>query len=288
MPRLQRKSFATPDEVRRHPHGEVSIVNLDETALGRFRFQPGWRWSQDVKPVVGTASCQHRHVGYVMAGHLHVLLDDGTEQDIHAGDAYEIPPGHDAWVVGDAPFDSIEWTSARAFACAPQEADKGVLATIVFTDIVDSTATLARVGDAAWRRILLAHNERLRDEIDRYRGREIATTGDGFLALFDGAARAVRCAASMSHAVHDLGLSIRAGLHTGEVTLTGGNARGVAVHVAARVASLAGPDEILVTATTHDSADGSGLEFVDRGSHELKGIKGARAVFALVLSVPTG
>ena len=284
VPRLQRKSFSTPDEVRRFPCGQVAIINLDETILGRFSLGPGWRWSKDVKPIAGTPYCQHRHVGYVMSGHLRVRMEDGTEEDIVAGDAYEIPPGHDGWVVGDAPWETLECANIRAFALAPCEADKSVLATVLFTDIVDSTATLARMGDTAWRRLVLAHNDLLRAEIDRFRGREVSTTGDGFLALFDGAARAVRCAAAMGDAVRNLGLEIRAGLHTGEVTLAGGTARGVAVHVAARVAALAGPHEVLVSATTHDSADGSGLEFTDRGSHELKGLKGPRAVFALQAS----
>jgi len=222
-----------------------------------------------------------------MSGHLHVVMEDGTELDIVAGDAYEIPPGHHGWVVGDVPWETVECApNVRGFACAPGEADRSVLATVLFTDIIDSTATLSRLGDSAWRELLLAHNERLRTEIDRFRGREVTTTGDGFLALFDGAARAVRCAASMGAAVRDLGIAIRAGLHTGEVTLTGGTARGVAVHVAARVAALAGANEVLVTATTHDSADGSGLEFADRGAHELKGLKGARAVFALSSGPP--
>jgi class 3 adenylate cyclase len=282
VPRLQRKSFSSPDEVRRFPSGDVEIINLDETVLGRFALRPGWRWSRDVQPIARTASCQHRHVGYVMSGHLHVTMDDGTEQDIVTGDAYEIPPGHDAWVVGDEPWEAIECGSIRAFGVAPGESDSSVLATVLFTDIAESTATLQRLGDAAWRRVLLAHNERLRVEIDRFRGREIATTGDGFLALFDGAVRAIQCAASMRAAVRDLGIEIRAGLHTGEVTLAGGAARGLAVHVAARVAALAGPGEVLVTSTTQESADGSSLEFEDRGSHELKGVKGRRAVFALL------
>ena len=281
MPRLQRKSFSTPDETRRFPHGQVEIINLDETVIGRFSLGPGWRWSKDVKPIAGTAYCQHRHVGYVMSGHLRVQTEDGTELDLVAGDAYEIPPGHDGWVIGDVPWETIECANIRAFAVAPCEADKSVLATVLFTDIVDSTATLARLGDAAWRQLLLSHNDLLRAELDRFRGREIITTGDGFLAIFDGAARAVRCASTMTSAVRGLGIEIRAGMHTGEVTLSGGNARGVAVHVAARVASLAGPSEVLVSATTHDSADGSGLDFDDRGTHELKGLKGARAVFAL-------
>jgi class 3 adenylate cyclase len=245
-------------------------------------WDPGWRWSEVVKPVVDTPTCLNRHLGYVMRGHLHVVMDDGTELDIVAGDAYEIPPGHDAWVVGDEVFDAVEFASARGFGIAPDEEDERTLATILFTDIVDSTATLARLGDRAWRRVLLDHNDVLRSELDRFRGREIITTGDGFLALFDGAARAVRCAAAMTDAVRPLGIEIRAGLHTGEVTVAGGNARGVAVHAAARVAGLAGPGEVLVSGTTRDLLDGSGMRFEDRGLHELKGLEGVRQVCALV------
>jgi class 3 adenylate cyclase len=130
--------------------------------------------------------------------------------------------------------------------------------------------------------VLLAHNDALRGELDRFRGREIVTTGDGFLALFDSAARAVRCAAAMTDAVRPLGVEIRAGLHTGEVNMAGGNARGVAVHAAARLAALAGPGEVLVSGTTRDLLDGSNLRLEDRGTHELKGLEGFRQVYALV------
>ena len=281
VPRLQHKSFSSPDQVRKFTLGRIDIVNLDETTIGRFIWEPGWRWSEVVKPVVDTPTCVNRHLGYVIGGHLHVVMVDGTELDIVAGDAYEIPPGHDAWVVGDSAFDAVEFASARNFGLAPDEEDERTLATILFTDIVDSTATLARLGDTAWRRVLLDHNDLLRSELDRFRGREIVTTGDGFLALFDGAARAVRCAAEMTDAVRRLGVEIRAGLHTGEVTVAGGNARGVAVHAAARVAALAGPGEVLVSATTRDLLDGSGLRFEDRGPHEFKGLEGVRQVYAL-------
>ncbi|HEV8403547.1 MAG TPA: adenylate/guanylate cyclase domain-containing protein [Candidatus Limnocylindrales bacterium] len=281
MPRLQRKSFAGPDQVRKFSMGHVDIVNLDETSVGRFVWDPGWRWSEVVKPVVDTPSCVNRHLGYVIGGHLKVQMDDGTELDIVKGDAYEIPPGHDAWVVGDEVFDAVEFASARLFGIAPDEEDERTLATILFTDIVDSTVTLARLGDKAWRRLLLEHNDVLRSELARFRGREIVDTGDGFLALFDGAARAVRCAAAMTDAVRPLGVDIRAGIHTGEVIVAGGNARGVAVHAAARVAGLAGPGEVLVSGTTRDLLDGSGMRFEDRGAHELKGLEGVRQVFAL-------
>jgi class 3 adenylate cyclase len=150
------------------------------------------------------------------------------------------------------------------------------------TDIVNSTATLERLGDARWHSMLIAHNERLRAQIDGFGGREVRTTGDGFQVLFNGAARGVRCAAAMVDAVAPLGIEIRAGLHTGEVEFAAGNLHGLAVHAAARVSALAGPNEILVSAVTRDLLDGSGLMFEERGTHELKGLTGARPVFALV------
>jgi class 3 adenylate cyclase len=281
MPRLQRKSLASPDQVRTFPFGHVDIVHLDETSVARFTWEPGWRWSKDVAPVVQTRSCQNRHVGYVIAGLLHVMMDDGTELEIRAGDAFEIPPGHDAWVVGDESWDTVEFTSAAIFGTAPDENDETVLATILFSDIVESTATLSRLGDQAWQRLLLDHNRRIRTELDRFRGREMGTTGDGFLALFDGAARAVRCATAMIRAVDELGISIRVGLHTGEVAIAGGQARGLGVHAAARVAALAGAGEVFVSATTRDLLDGSGLALVSRGEHELKGLSGARTIYAV-------
>jgi class 3 adenylate cyclase len=281
VPRLQRKSFASPDQVRRFPLGRIEIVNLDETTIGRFIWKPGWRWSKDLAPTVHTRSCENRHVGYVISGHLHVVMDDGTELDITAGDAFEIPPGHDAWVVGDATWDTVEFASARTFGIGPDADDERTLATILFTDIVDSTLTLERLGDTTWQRLLLDHNDRMRSQLDRFRGREVITTGDGFLALFDAPARAVRCAAAMTESVRPLGIEIRAGLHTGEITIGGGNAHGVAVHATARIAALAGPGEVLVSATTRDLLDGSGLRFGDRGRHELKGLEGSRQVYAL-------
>ena len=280
MPRLQRKALATPDLVRTFPLGHVDVVNLDETYVARLSWQPGWRWSKDVAPVVKTASCLNRHVGYVLSGSLHVVMDDGSELDIDVGDAFEIPPGHDAWVVGDEPFDSVEFASAAVFGAQPDE-NESILATILFTDIVDSTARLSQIGDVRWRSLLLQHNQAMRAQLDRYRGREVGTTGDGFLALFDGAVRAVQCARSMITAVGDLEIDIRAGLHTGEVVIAGGQARGLAVHAAARVSALAGPGEVLVSATTRDLLDGSGLAFVSRGDHELKGLSGARTIYAL-------
>lgn len=282
MPRLQRKSFSTPDQVRQLGLGQMDVVDLDETAVGRIIFKPGWRWSRDVAPKVLTASCQVRHLGYAASGQLRARLDDGTEMQIDAGDAYEIPAGHDAWVVGDVPYEAIEFASAATFGASAEESGERALATIVMTDIVGSTAMLERLGDAAWHRLLIEHNVKVREQLQRFGGREVRTTGDGFQVLFPGATRAVRCAAAMVDASTTVGMSTRAGLHSGEIELVAGVLHGIAVHAAARVSALAGPGEVLVSATTHDLLDGSGLRFEDRGLHELKGLTGARAVYALL------
>lgn len=282
MPRLQKKNFAHADNVRRLGHGRFDVVNLDETAVGRISMEPGWRWSVDVAPLAGTNSCQVRHLGAATAGALHVVADDGLEMEIRAGDAYEIPPGHDAWVVGDLPYEAIEFASARVFGATADDGGVRMLGTILMTDIVNSTATLERVGDRKWHETLLEHNERLRLQIDRFGGREVRTTGDGFQVLFNGAARGVSCAAAMVDALADLEVQIRAGLHTGDVELAAGNLHGIAVHTAARVSALAGAGEVLVSSVTRDLLEGSGLMFEQRGIYELKGLSGARPVFALV------
>jgi class 3 adenylate cyclase len=281
VPHLQRKGFVKPDEVREFPNGKVNVVQLGEQAFARFVFEPGWRWSQDVAPITGTASCQHRHLGYTISGSLHVRMDDGLELTIGPGDAYEIPPGHDAWVVGDVPWDSVEFASARNFGAVPDELGRRMLATVLFSDIVGSTVRLAELGDRAWADLVREHNARVRRALDEFVGREMATLGDGFLALFDGPARAVHAAVAMAESVAELGLELRIGIHTGEVEITGGQLRGVTVHLAARVAAIGRGGDILVSSTTHDLLDGSGLEFDVHGQHELKGLRGARTLFIL-------
>lgn len=144
---------------------------------------------------------------------------------IGARDGYEIPPGHEVLMIGDVPFESIEFTSAHTFGLAPEELGKRFLATVLFSGIVDSTAMLERLGDHAWASVLQEHNVRIGAAIDRFRGQEFAATGDGFLALFDGAATAVRAGALMDPAVADLGIRVRVGLHTSEVQIVGAGAR---------------------------------------------------------------
>jgi class 3 adenylate cyclase len=153
-------------------------------------------------------------------------------------------------------------------------ADDRVLATVLFTDIVDSTRRAAEIGDRDWRALLDAHDAVVRAQLTRFRGRELGTAGDSFLAMFDGPQRAIRCAMSIRDAVQALGIQVRAGLHTGECEIRGDDIGGIAVHIGARVSALAGPNEVLVSSTLRDLVIGSGLEFDDHGTHELKGVPG--------------
>jgi pimeloyl-ACP methyl ester carboxylesterase len=164
---------------------------------------------------------------------------------------------------------------------APEPSDRQ-LATLLFTDIIDSTEHMARLGDAGWRQLIEGHHELVRRELSRARGQEVDTAGDGFFASFDGPARAVRCAQAIAHGVHELGIEVRSGLHTGECEFANGKVTGIAVHTGARVAAHAGAGEVLVSSTVKDLVAGSGLEFEDRGVHELKGIPGDWRLYAAV------
>jgi class 3 adenylate cyclase len=165
----------------------------------------------------------------------------------------------------------------------PAVASDRVLATVLFTDLVGSTERAGRLGDAAWASLLAEHNDVVRRQLERFQGEEIDTAGDGFLAVFDGPARAIRCALAIRDALQPLDLEVRAGVHTGEVERPRNEKpRGIAVHVGSRVMSFACSGEVVVSSTTRDLVEGSGLEFEDRGEHELKGIEGARRLYAVV------
>ncbi len=159
--------------------------------------------------------------------------------------------------------------------------DDRVLATVLFTDIVDSTCRAADMGDRDWHALLDAHDAVVRSQLSRFRGREVNTSGDGFLAMFDGPQRAIRCAMAIRDAVQALGIQVRAGLHTGECEARGDDIGGIAVHIGARVSALAGPNDVLVSSTLRDLVIGSGLEFEERGSHKLKGVPGEWHLFAV-------
>lgn len=164
--------------------------------------------------------------------------------------------------------------------CHRPEPDR-VLATVMFTDIVGSTERAARLGDQRWRELLKNYYEVMRKELTAFRGREVNTAGDGLLATFDGPARAIRCACSAREKMRQLGLQVRTGLHTGECELIGDDVGGIAVHIGARVASAANPNEVLVSSTVKDLVAGSGIQFVDRGTHLLKGVPGEWRLFVV-------
>jgi class 3 adenylate cyclase len=186
---------------------------------------------------------------------------------------------HIPWVGDqDTLLDEIEefLTGVRPHAAADR-----VLATVLFTDIVGSTTLAVELGDRRWRDLLQSYYTLARREVARGRGREIDTAGDGFFASFDGPARAIRCASALVNAVRPLGITVRAGLHTGECEVMGEKIGGIAVHIGARVAAMAGPGEVLVSHTVRDLVAGSGIRFEDRGTHELKGVPGAWPLFAV-------
>jgi len=164
----------------------------------------------------------------------------------------------------------------------PPSAKNRLLTTVLFTDIVGSTEKAAELGDHRWHRLLEGHHSRVRAQLQRFRGREIDTAGDGFFATFDGPARAVECAQAIGGSVRELGLEIRAGCHTGEIELDGDSVHGIAVHVGARIASMAGPGEVLVSSTVRDLVAGSGLSFEDAGEHDLKGVPDRWHLFRVV------
>jgi class 3 adenylate cyclase len=209
-------------------------------------------------------------------GHARYLADHIPDSRLVAFEGQD----HWPWIGGD--LDQIveeiaEFLTGSRGAPEPER----VLATVMFTDIVGSTKRAAEIGDARWRELLQRHDAMVRRELARHRGREVKTIGDGFLATFDGPARAIRCACAIRANARGLGLEVRAGIHTGECELIGEDIGGVGVHIGARVAALAQPSEVLVSRTVTDLVAGSGIEFEPRGEQELKGVPGAWALFSV-------
>ena len=190
----------------------------------------------------------------------------------------EVPgPDYMICLLGDSVYDEIE-QFVRSLR-EPREPDT-VLATVLFTDIVSSTATAVALGDRSWADLVRRHHSLVRSHLDRFRGREMDTAGDGFFAAFDGPIRAIRCATTIGRSVRDLGLEVRAGLHSGECEIVGEKLSGIAVNIGARVVARAQPGEVLVTSTVKDLVAGSGIRFQDRGQHELKGVPGEWRLYA--------
>jgi class 3 adenylate cyclase/uncharacterized RmlC-like cupin family protein len=276
------KNLSSPDESLTLVKMSATTVRVGEMVVGRLTLEPGWRWSTHVQPVAGTASCRFHHVGLSLSGLMHGRMDDGMEFAVEPGDVFDVPPGHDNWVIGDEPMVAVVWGGWRGWGKPP--VGERILTTILMTDIAASTEHLYAVGDGAWDQLLDRHRALVREVLERYRGTEIDTAGDGFLTMFDGAARAVQAAREIRDAVRGIGLDVRAGVHTGEVELVPGGIRGLAVHETARLMALGEPGDVLVSSTTRELSAGSGFDYEDRGSHLLKGIPDPRHVFALAPS----
>jgi class 3 adenylate cyclase len=275
------KSLQSPDEVLRLPGITEELVDLGDLTVGRVMHEPGWRWSTHVRPVVGGEWCQARHVGVVISGVLGFLMQSGTEYTLRPYDAYDMPGGHDGYIIGDEPAIALEWAGLRTIAGRQRTgASNRVVATLLFTDLVESTAQATVLGDVAWRERLAGHLEASRDAVERFGGQVVTTTGDGLLATFNAPAVALPCAGEICRRATGDGLQVRAGVHVGEVDVVGRSVRGVAVHEAARIIALAGPGEILASEVTMNLASASGFIFEDRGTHALKGLQGERRLFS--------
>jgi class 3 adenylate cyclase len=275
------KCLRRPDETLEFPGITVKQVDLGDLTVGRIVTEPGWRWYTHVRPHIGGDWCEARHLGVVLSGRFGIVMRDGTTLEFGPEDVFEIPPGHDGYTIGDEPCVQIEWSGLRAFAGFRLAGTHNrALVTLLFTDLVDSTAMAHRLGDLAWRDVLSTHYEATRAELERHHGHEVNTTGDGLLATFDGPAAALHCASAIKRAATREGLQIRASVHVGEVELVGTDVRGIAVHEAARILAEAAKNEILISGTTRALAARSGFAFQNRGTRRLKGLQGEWELFA--------
>jgi class 3 adenylate cyclase len=255
-------------------------VHVGSVTLGRGIIEPGFRWSTSLKPIQGTPSCQIHHLQLMVQGRFHVEMDTGENAEFGPGDVMNVPPGHDVWVVGDEAVVVVDmWGNIGALG-VPGEHER-LVTTLLMSDIVDSTLTATSLGDTAWKQVLAEHNRMIRTQLDLFRGDEVNTTGDGFLATFGSAGAALRAAMAIRDATRPLGIALRIGVHTGEVEVLPNDIGGVAVHAAARIMALGGADEIVVSSVTRGLVDDSGFRFEPRGHHEVKGLERPVEVFRL-------
>jgi pimeloyl-ACP methyl ester carboxylesterase len=264
------------DERLRELWGRLQVQSAsphEALAFMRMAFEIDVR---HVVPTIKTPALVLHRVGDLVC---HVENGRWLARNLQNAKYVELPgENHLAFFDGDDILEEIRefLTGVRE----PAEPDR-VLATVLFTDIVGSTERARELGDRRWRDLVERHHDVVRRELERFRGREVDTAGDGFFATFDGPARAIRSAKAITASVRALGLEIRAGLHTGEVELVGEAVRGIAVHTGARVAAEAGPSEVLVSQTVKDLVAGSGIELEDRGAHQLKGVPGEWRLYAV-------
>jgi class 3 adenylate cyclase len=274
------RNFDDPDETVRFGGVTEELVSIGGITVARSVQPVGWRWRDHFQPLLGGEWCQAHHVGIVLAGRQAILLEDGTELTYGPGDLYDTPPGHDGWTVGDEDCVLLEWSGMRRWVGGTTP--NRVLAALLFTDLVDSTGTAARLGDAVWHDALTLHYQQAEEAIERFGGRRVVTTGDGVLASFDAAAAAVRAAVAIRDAARRQELEIRMGVHVGEVELAGDDIRGITVHHAARVMSAAGTGEILASEAARLLCSGADIGFEDAGDHVLKGVPDPWPLFRVI------
>jgi class 3 adenylate cyclase len=273
------RRFDDADEHREFEEGSLDLVSIAGVTFGRETLRPGWCWSKHVRPIADTERCEFHHVGYQVSGRWIVEDRDGVQQEVGPGDVFDTPPGHDSWVVGDEPCVTIDFQGIADWAV--RGPSLRTLTTVLFTDIVASTETIARIGDTAWRKLKAQYDEQVSIALANHGGALVDTSGDGALARFGSPAAAVRGAQAIVASGDRIGLPTRAGVHTGEVELKENAVTGMAVHVGARVMAQAAAGEVLVTSTTRDLTIDSGFDFVEKGTYELKGVTGARTLYTL-------
>lgn len=287
------------DSVAAHWGEGVSLWGLAPSVAGDARMRASWGRYERMSASPGAAAALLRMVAGVDVRHILPAIQVPTLVLHRTGDKFvppdqgrylaahipgarhvEVPGSDHLYCAGDADavLDEIEefLTGQRAH----RETER-VLATVLFTDIVESTRQAAELGDRRWRDVLDSHEALARRQLDRFRGRAVKMTGDGMLAAFDGPARGIRCAGAIVQGARQLGIDVRAGLHTGECEVRAEDLGGIAVHIGARVAALAARGEVLASSTVKDLVAGSGLTFADRGSHTLKGVPGEWRVYAV-------
>jgi class 3 adenylate cyclase len=258
------RDLGEPEAVVTYRLGATYQVRLAGTVVSRHVLEPGWSWEEHAQPEVGTPSCELYHRGVVLSGRMGVRTDEGEEVVIGPNQVFDLPPGHLTWVDGDEELVMVDWAGGAGFDVQAGESAR-VMATILFTDMVGSTELAEKAGDAAWKRTVAMHDDVVRTVLVRFGGREVETAGDSFLVVFDSAERAIRCGLELVEALAAIQTPIRVGIHSGEVASTADHIRGVAVHAAARILAEAGAGEVLVSATTHDLAEGAtGLAFESR------------------------
>lgn len=273
------RTFDDADEHREFEEGFVDLISIAGVTFGRETLRPGWCWSKHVRTIADTERCEFHHVGYQVSGRWIVEDRDGVQQEIGPGDVFDTPPGHDSWVIGDEPCVTIDFQGIADWAA--RGSSPRTLTTVLFTDIVGSTETIARIGDIAWRKLKAQYDERVSTALMDHGGALVDTSGDGAFARFGSPAAALRAARAIVAGGDRIGLPTRAGVHTGEVELKENAVTGMTVHVGARVMAQAGAGEVLATSTTRDLTLDGGFDLVEKGTYELKGVTGPRTLYSL-------